>query len=102
MNNNILHVELSYSGPEIDLSYFNGAKVENARNTLMIFDIHNTYNSTVVLTNNEATDYHTDYTYIYGLYWVNSDGNAFLVNTPYYTHRDTVHEETNPNQPVNH
>ena len=86
MNNNIPQVTISYTGENIDLSYFSGAKIKgSAKNTLMIFDIHGSHKisggsgpETIDAINRYS------YTYVYGLYWVNNEGNAYLINTPYY------------------
>ncbi len=86
MNNNIPQVTISYTGENIDLSYFSGAKINgSAKNTLMIFDIHGSHKISggTTTVNIDAINKYS-YTYVYGLYWVNNEGNAYLVNTPYY------------------
>lgn len=91
MNNNTLHTKLSYTSTNnenVDLTYFNGASVENARNTLMIFEIKNTYqyetveNHTVNNVQHLANVSHKNESTTYGLYWINDKGIANLVNVP--------------------
>ena len=86
MNNNIPQVTISYTGENVDLSYFSGAKIKgSAKNTLMIFDIHGSHKiSGGSLPGAIDAINKYSYTYVYGLYWVNNEGNAYLVNTPYY------------------
>ncbi len=84
--NNILHTKLTYTGSTFDLTYFNGTKVDDVKNTLMIFDV--SYISDITneygISNNindilDSANYITQY---YGLYWVNEASLAYLVNTP--------------------